>query len=83
MTMSIEINDRDVRMTVTNHSELASWKKVRIELGSVDVGDGNTNFVREVTKGEHADDCSGERDGSQGGGVVVIIDPLSVDSSQH
>jgi len=37
MTTSIEINDRDVRMTVTNHSEFASWKKVRMELGGADV----------------------------------------------
>ena len=37
MTTSIEINDRDAPMTVTNHSEFTSWKKVRMELGSANV----------------------------------------------
>jgi hypothetical protein len=34
---SIEINDRDERMVATNHSEFASWEKVRMKLGDMEV----------------------------------------------
>jgi hypothetical protein len=60
----------------TNHSEFASLKKVaRMKLGVMEVRNGSTDFVREVTKDEHADDCSGESDGSQRGTIVVIVEP--------
>ena len=46
-------------------------------------GDGSTDFVREVTKDEHADDCSGESGGSQSGTIVVSAELCSVDSFQY
>ena len=78
--MSIEIEDRDVGVAVHQPFRISVLENVRCDKTSNYRGrNGSTNFVREETKDEHADDCPSESGGRQNGTIVVVVELLSVD----